>query len=329
MKYIPYIGLVIGLALFGTLLAWQGIGEVLHLLMNSGWLLLLLPVVWFPNLFLGTEGWRQVFPAGHKPPFWNSFLCIWMGRAVNVLLPVATIGGEVVKARLQTHWGCQGTDATASVLVDKTVQVFAVAAWGLVGISILFYMSIDNTFAGYALLGMLLLMAGVTGFLMVQKAGMFNMLSKLGAKLVKTDSWEGMHTNAREVDRLVLQIYKNKFRFFYAVILRTLGLVVQTGEVWLACYLLGYPLSLLEALMLKSLTSSIGDVAFVVPNAYGIQEGSFMVVGALLGISPETSLAISLAIRIRDFVIDLPGLLSWQFIEGRLLIRRRTAREAA
>ena len=329
MKYIPYIGLIAGLVLFGVLLAWQGIGEIIHLLLDSGWLLLLLPVVWLPNLLPETAAWRLVFPTGSKPAFGPSLLAIWMGRAVNVLLPVATIGGEIVKARLMVLWGSRGTDAAASVLVDKTVQVFALAVWALIGIGILSSLAIDNNLVRYALLGLFLLLLGMTGFLLVQKAGMFSMLSTLGAKLIQSEAWEGISTNAKEVDQLVLEIYRQRRRFLLAVLLKSLGLVIQTTEVWLACYLLGYPLSLLEAMMLKSLTSTLGDIAFVVPNAYGIQEGSYMMVGALLGMNPDLSLAVSLAVRIRELIIDVPGLLAWQFIESHNLIRRRAGKEPA
>jgi len=329
MKYIPYIGLIAGLVLFGVLLAWQGIGEIIHLLLDSGWLLLLLPVVWLPNLLPETMAWRLVFPLGSKPAFGPSLRALWMGRAVNVLLPVATIGGEIVKARLMVLWGSRGTDAAASVLVDKTVQVFALAVWALIGIGILSSLAIDNNLVRYALLGLFLLLLGMTGFLLVQKAGMFSMLSTLGAKLIQSEAWEGISTNAKEVDQLVLEIYRQRRRFLLAVLLKSLGLVIQTTEVWLACYLLGYPLSLLEAMMLKSLTSTLGDIAFVVPNAYGIQEGSYMMVGALLGMNPDLSLAVSLAVRIREVIIDVPGLLAWQFIESHNLIRRRAGKEPA
>ena len=81
--------------------------------------------------------------------------------------------------------------------------------------------------------------------------------------------------------------------------------------------------------MLKSLTATLADIAFVVPNAYGIQEGSYMMVGALLGMSPDLSLAVSLAVRIREVIIDVPGLLAWQFIESHNLIRRRAGKEPA
>ena len=75
--------------------------------------------------------------------------------------------------------------------------------------------------------------------------------------------------------------------------------------------------------MLKSLSSTLSDAAFVVPNSYGVQEGAFMVLGALVGLAPESALAISLAIRLREVLIDVPGLILWQHAEGRALFWRR------
>ena len=104
---------------------------------------------------------------------------------------------------------------------------------------------------------------------------------------------------------------------------RLSALILQTGEVWLAAYLLGFPIGILEAIMLKSLSSIVSDAAFVIPNSYGIQEGAFIVLGALVGLGPEPALAISLAIRIREVLIDVPGLIMWQHTEGRALIKIR------
>ena len=61
---------------------------------------------------------------------------IWIGRAINTLLPVASISGELVKARLLTLWGTGGVHAAASVVLDKTVQVFALIIWGIAGVGL-------------------------------------------------------------------------------------------------------------------------------------------------------------------------------------------------
>ena len=75
-------------------------------------------------------------------------------------------------------------------------------------------------------------------------------------------------------------------------------------------------------MMLKSLTSIITDIAFMIPNGYGIQEGGYVMLGALIGLSPEFSLAISLATRIRELIVDLPGLLYWQHVEAKYFLKK-------
>ena len=74
--------------------------------------------------------------------------------------------------------------------------------------------------------------------------------------------------------------------------------------------------------MLKSLTSIMTDIAFMIPNGYGIQEGGYIMLGTLIGLSPELALAVSLATRIRELLIDLPGLVYWHHIEIKYLLNR-------
>ena len=329
MKHLSVISMIIGLLALCVLVIWQGIGEVIGLLMNSGWILLTITLMWLPALYFLTESWRLVYRKEVEPPFWYSLAVTWMGRAVNNMLPVATIGGEIAKARLITHRGISGIDATAAMLVDKTVQVLALIFWGLIGVTSLIYLKEDDTFAMIVLVGFVLLSLGLGGFFLVQRAGMFHLLTRIGSKLVKSEKWaekwDGISYNAQAVDKIVLEIYSNRSRFWWAVFIKTMGLVIQTGEVWLACHLLGFDIGIFEALILKSLTSTVSDVVFIIPNAYGIQEGAYMVIGALLGLSPDFSLAVSLATRIRELVVDIPGLIYWQILEGKTLLKKRIA----
>ncbi len=327
MKHLSVFGMIIGLFVLTLLVVMQGVGEIFAMLSKTGWALLTLTLIWVPCLYFYTESWRLVFRKEVKPPFWFSLAAIWMGRSINSLLPVATIGGEIAKARLITFTGVSGVDATATMLVDKTVQVLAVIVWGLIGVGALIYLKGDNTFAMAALGGFALLTVGVFGFFLVQRAGMFNILAKIGSALVKSEKWDGISVNAKAVDETVLIIYRHQARFWWSVIIKSLGLVVQTGEVWLACYLLGFPIGILEAMIIKSLTSTLGDIAFVIPNAYGIQEGAYILVGAMFGLAPDFALAVSLATRIRELIIDVPGLLYWQFHESKLLLKKQTAAE--
>ncbi len=323
MNIVTRIGLALGLLLLISLIIWQGALEVIQLLLSSGWNLLWLPLVWCPTFIPATQGWRMLFNSTRSPSFKHALLAMWMGRAVNNLLPVASIGGEIAKARLVSIWGVNGINAAASVMVDKVIQAISVALWGLIGVCSLLYLNENNELAIYAFGGFVVLALCAIGFLFVQKAGLLGFLAKIGGKLIKTDGWDDIHFSAREIDAAVLEIYTNKGHICLAIVYRTLALSWMTTEVWLACYLLGHPISILEAIMLKSLTSTLSDVAFVIPNAYGIQEGAFILIGTLVGLDANTALAVSLAIRIRDLVFDPVGLMTLHQIESRQFSKRK------
>ena len=318
-----YIGLLIGLIVLVLLIAWQGFAEILNVLTGGGWLLLALPFIWLPSFIFQVYGWNYLFPVKRIPPFKELFLSLWMGRAINTLLPVATIGGEIAKARLLILWGRDGLDASASVMVDKAVQALALVPWAIIGTCLMLFLAMDNKLAMYIAIGTFILCLNVIGFMFLQRKGMFGFSAKLVGKFTSSDKWGQITNNAHQVDGIVRSLYSDKKRFSLSVFWRTVGLILSTAEVWLACYLLGYPISILEAVMLKSLTQIITDIAFVIPNGYGIQEGGFILIGSLVGLSPEVGLAVSLAIRIRELVFDLPGLILWHHIEVRYLLKKK------
>ena len=328
MRIITQTGLVLGLLIFIALLVWQGVLDVIDLLINSGWQLLYLPLIWLPHFLPATQAWRLLF-VQQRPAFGHALLAMWMGRAVNNLLPVATIGGEIVKARLVHLRGITGVNAAASVMVDKVIQAMSVALWGLVGVCLLVYLTNSSELARYAFAGFIILAACSIGFLYAQKAGLLGILASLGGKWIKTAAWEGITFNAREVDTTVADIYRHRPKIALAVILRTTALLLQTAEVWLACHLLGHPIGILEAVMLKSLTSTLSDIAFIIPNAYGIQEGAYILIGALLALPADVALAVSLALRIRDLALDPAGLLALQRIESKQFFQHRKRQQSS
>ena len=128
------------------------------------------------------------------------------------------------------------------------------------------YLSLDDGIAIYIVTGFMLLLLCVTGLILIQKYGMFTLMAKIGGTIITHDDWEDINDNAKEVDTIIKAIYQDRKRFLLAIFYKTLGLVLQTVEVWFACYLLGSPIGLLEAMMLKSLTQTITDIAFINPE---------------------------------------------------------------
>jgi len=327
-KLISYIGLVVGLVVMTGLIAWQGLGDVTDIILASGWPILLVPLAWSPTVFLGSISWRLLFAPGHEPTFKQIFMALWMGRSINTLLPVASLGGEVVKARMLILWGYPKAEAGASVVVDKTVQVFGTIIWGLIGVSLLVHYSVEQDLIAAAITGFAVLGAAVAAFVMVQKAGIASAVVRSAHRVTKADLFADMKDGADDVDACVRAIYGRWGRLLASTIWRTVTLLLQTAEVWAAAYVLGHPLTVMEAMFLKSMTSTLSDVAFMIPNAYGIQEGAFVVLGAMIGQPPDLMLAVSIAIRIRELLVDLPGLAIWQHAEGKHFFTKRRMSEA-
>jgi glycosyltransferase 2 family protein len=63
----------------------------------------------------------------------------------------------------------------------------------------------------------------------------------------------------------------------------------------------------------------VSSAAFLIPGALGVQEAAFLLMGAAIGLDPVTAMALATARRIRDGVVLIPGLVSWQLVESRAL----------
>ena len=73
---------------------------------------------------------------------------------------------------------------------------------------------------------------------------------------------------------------------------------------------------------------AIRSAVFPVPGALGVQEGGYVVVGNLLGIPGDAAFALSLIARVRELILGIPGLIAWQVIEARRVLRARSAANA-
>lgn len=171
----------------------------------------------------------------------------------------------------------------------------------------------------------MMLAAGVGGFIYVQWIGPFGFLAKLVKRDKTSNRWDGMVDNAVELDSRIHALYGRPGRIVLASALRMLSRLVLSLEVWLAAHLMGHPISLWEALMLKTLTDVLRGAAFAVPGGWGVQEGSFVIFGGALGLTPDFTLALSLATRARELLVSLPGLIAWQHAEGRSFWQRHAS----
>jgi uncharacterized membrane protein YbhN (UPF0104 family) len=105
--------------------------------------------------------------------------------------------------------------------------------------------------------------------------------------------------------------------------------VVGSFETWLALRLLGYPISVWDAIAIEAVTQALRHIIFVVPAGLGVQEGGLVLFGDIIGLPPEASVALSLVKRMREIGFGVPALISWQWAEARRMYAGASAKDAS
>ena len=314
-----------GAALFTGLLVREGASQVATAFTSAG--LGIIGVVAFHLLvpvFFDAVAWWVLFPKADRLPLRKLFWMRWIGESVSTLVPSAAVGGDIVRARLAAINGAPLAAAAASVLVDITLGVFTQAAFTLLGLVLIVDVTGQRNFVGPTLLGTLIGILAVAGFYFVQRLGMFRFLARIIARLANSPEWQSLVQSGAALDESVHALYARKAGVIGCCFWTIVSLVLGSGEIWIALRAVGLHATLINALILQSMVLTLRSVAFPVPGALGVQEGGYVVVGNLLGIPGEAAFALSLIARVRELGLGIPGLITWQIIEGRRVLRARS-----
>jgi len=316
-----YIAFVLGLAGAIALIAWHGFSTVSKAMEALGAGVLLLPLIYAPHYFGAAASWSLNFPEGRRLPFPKVLRTIWIGIAVETLMPLGGLAAEVVKARLLIRSGTQAADAASLAVVDMTVQVVVLIFWALLGFTALIVTGPNETLFWPITLGAgFLVLASATMFI-AQYAGLFGRLAQFGARIRPSERWRALADNAHHLDRTIRTIYARPLRVAAACAIRCTTRGLMAVEIWVAAWLMGHPISASDAVMFIGIISTLRAAAFVVPGGLGVQEVAYSLLGPLVGLGPDIALALSLASRARELMTGIPALLVWQMIEGRSLRR--------
>jgi putative membrane protein len=316
-----YVGLGVGLALFTVLIACQGAREVGGALAAAGPGLLLVAAFHVVPMFANAIGWRSLLEPGRRPGMAAMLRARWMGESINTLLPVLQVGGNVAKAQIVAARGVPVPQAGASVVVDVMMMVSTQVVFTLLGAALLVAVVGGQQVVGGALVGAGVMALLVGGFYAAQSRGMFGFLARRIGGMFGADRAGGLAANAAALDGAIRALYGRPRAIATGAAWHLGSWVVGAGEVWLALYFLGHPVGFERALLLESLGQAVRTAAFVVPGALGVQEGGYLVLGTVLGLTPETSLALSLAKRVREVALGVPGLIAWQAEAATALFR--------
>ncbi len=317
LKRMTWIGFLAGLSVFVVLVGYYGIGEIGAALAVAGvgGLALICAAHVLP-LVAEAMGWRFLFDPGERPRYRTLLWARWIGEAVDTLLPVAQVGGDLVRIRLFTRLGMSGTMVAASLVADRTLTVAALIGFILLGLVVLTSFVTGDGIALPVLLAVLVGMLLVGVFYVAQQRGLFGALAR--AFQTFGGSLSGRMLNGANVlDQEIRQVYARRNDVLLSVFWLSAAWLLGVLEVWLALWLLGYPVSLLEAFLIESMVQGIRAAAFLIPGALGAQEGGFLIIGTLLGLPADAALALALTRRVRELAFGIPGILAWQWFEAR------------
>ncbi len=309
-----------GLLLTGLIISHQDLNGLWSSVSSIGWGIIPVLVVHIIQLVLAGIAWRTPVSCLSTSPGIPFFIHIrWIRESISGLLPITQIGGELISIRLLAIKGMKGSQAGASLVVDLTMEAISLFLFILTGLVVLLMNHDSSGLVKWVLTGLLVIVPAIIGFLLAQRYGMFRLVENFcdwiadHSPLLKTGMAEGLHDT-------IHALYRDPKALFVSCIQHLLAWAVGTLEVWLILYFLDHPVTLGQALVLESLGQAIRSAVFFIPGGLGVQEGGYLLLGGLAGLSPETGLALSLIKRVRELVIGLPGLLAWQIMEGHHLI---------
>jgi putative membrane protein len=321
MKRIAYLTGFIGLLGLTALVVHQGVDDMARILAQGGWLLLLLVPLHALPLLLDAQGWRTLLAPSDPAGSANLGFLWWVAtvrEAINRLLPTASVGGELVGIRLARLRVPDATAVTASIVVEVMVTLFAQYLFSALGVLMLLAAMQAGGHGRVILTGLLLsLPVPVLFALSLRHTSVFERLEGAARRLFGED-----HRIAAMVDGARLDAQIRALNQRRGALLKTLGwqfagMVAGTLEVWFALMLLGHPVPFWQALAIEALSQAVRHVAFFVPAGLGVQEAVVLLLGQLLGVGPEVSLALALVKRARELLFGVPALLSWQWLELR------------
>ncbi|WP_179404757.1 lysylphosphatidylglycerol synthase domain-containing protein [Burkholderia guangdongensis] len=329
-KWIKWLGWPIGIAILIVLGLRDGVGDVVHMLGRAGCALLWLVPFHALPLLLDAHAWRLLLARRASLPF------LWwiatVREAVNRLLPVVGVGGEIVGIRL-ARWRVPDASAvTASVIVEVLVTIVVQYAFASLGLVLVIAMTHD---VGAKTIGLAMLLSiplPLLAIVLVRRGGIFHAIERFAGRLLGDSHTLLQGVDGKRLDADIDALMSRAGLLFRAFFWQFLGYASGALENYWALKLLGHPVSIGGALAIEAMTQAVRHAAFMVPGGLGVQEATVVLLAQTFGVDREAALSLALVKRGREVVFGCLALGSWQLAElvrTRSRIRAHAAPQAA
>src|SRR5437868_15047421 len=240
----------LGAALFTGLLVRQGVKSVGAAVATAGWGIAAVAAFHLMPILLDALAWRVLFPPADRPRWQSLFWMRWIGESISNLVPSATVGGDIVRARLVAINGVSLATAAATIIVDITLGIVTQIVFTLLGLALVINVTGRTSFVGPTLVGTLIGVAAVAGFYFAQRRGMFRFVSVIITRLVNSPEWTSLVEGGATLDQTVRALYGRRRGVLACCAWTMISLLASSGDFWIALRALGLPASLVNALIL-------------------------------------------------------------------------------
>ncbi|MBX9933161.1 MAG: flippase-like domain-containing protein [Methylobacterium sp.] len=316
MKHLTTLALIVGLCTVAGLFLSSGLDDVAAAVMSAGWGALIVVVARVVAVAWAGFGWFVIFPRGDRPSLWDCTVLRFVREGINTLLPVAQVGGDLVAARLLTRQGVGGGLAGASLFVDLMTQAVTQFLFTIAGLAALVWLAGDGPVVRTVAGGLALAAPALAAFFIIQRRGGHRLIQSLLGRFANGREWRALGAIDVLYDNL-RRLYGAPLRVGAGMSVHLVGWLIGTIEVYVALHFMGYPVTIVEAIVIESLAQAVRGAAFAIPGALGAQEGGLIALCAIFGIPAEVALALSLVKRLADVLVGVPGLFAWHALEGR------------
>jgi putative membrane protein len=308
-KIFSIVGVLIGFGILAGAILSTNFTKFTQTFINGGFPLLLLTLFYPVELLSRGYGWKFIYPYSKKIPTRFFMMGMWYAQSINRLLPTATIGGVIVRGRYLDKKGADESAVLASLVADKTVHGITTVVILLLGLILVLTEQTGQEIIIIILCICLVLSIGIYFFIRLQLSDTIS--EKLEKWSDKFTFLKNITDTVGKADEQLDCIYENPRGLIASVVVRVLGDIALTAEVWVAALIMHSPISVRDAFTLRLVGFGIRSAAFFIWGGMGVQESIYALLSSFIGLSPAELIAISLATRLPEFFSAVPGVALW------------------
>ena len=311
------LGPVIGLGMTAILLARLHANQVWMAFLEIGWGMLALLLLHQITVATDSVGWQALLDKlGAGIRYRDTLWIASIRNAVQTTIPVSA-SGLIAGMRLLKLHGVGTSSGLASLIVEGTVATATELLFIVVSLGC--FLSFTFHPGGAAdLLPLWIIVSLLTITLVVmlwaQISGrVFEVMSQGMKRVLTQPRYEHWSRGPLNLKAGLRDLYTPSPALLSAFFWQAVSLVCGASGIWYILILLHRPVSFIFALLLQGLGRATRSYGFLVPSGWGLQEGVFVLLAPLSGLTPSLGLALSLITRLRDLLFALPFLVSWHW----------------